>query len=310
MQPLTRILTQILTSARRALKAPLGKPKRKTAWNIGIAEGDFQDFFLSSSPRTIHWLPPRADGFRADPFGVVRNGRRFVFYEFMPFIPRAGETKRKGVINMLELSEDLRILQEKTVLETDAHLSFPFVFAFDGAVNLLPESGKSGKLTLYRFESFPDRLAVAAVLLDLPAIDPVVFRHQERWWLFYGDRRVGSAKKLFIAYADSPLGPWRPHAGNPVKKGLAASRNAGAVFHRDGKLYRYTQNCSVRYGGSVVLCEITVLTPQAFHEEAIKEIFPDTPEFREYTDGFHHISPFGSRTLIDGRRLRADADHV
>lgn len=51
-------------------------------------------------------------------------------------------------------------------------------------------------------------------------------------------------------HSDSPLGPWQPHARNPVARGGRASgfRNGGRLVVHDGRLLRFGQDCGATYG--------------------------------------------------------------
>jgi len=129
-------------------------------------------------------------------------------------------------------------------------------------------------------------------------VDPTLFQHEGRWWLLCSSRHQGSLHNLFIWYADTLLGPWRPHDGNPVKNDVRSSRPAGTPFAHEGHLYRPTPDCSRTYGARVVLNRINKLTPEEFVEEAVREISPIAP----YSDGVHTLSSCGEMTLIDGKR--------
>lgn len=68
-------------------------------------------------------------------------------------------------------------------------------------------------------------------------------------------KRRGATKngELEVFYADTPLGPWRAHAANPVMNGdrRAGARMAGRVVPHDGKLLRFGQDCGATYGHKV-----------------------------------------------------------
>src|SRR5213596_456309 len=57
-----------------------------------------------------------------------------------------------------------------------------------------------------------------------------------------------------------PLGPWRPHPGNPVKVDVRSSRPAGGPFLFGGNLYRPAQDCSRTYGGGITINRVTHLS--------------------------------------------------
>ena len=83
-------------------------------------------------------LPPR-DRFYADPFVFERGGRSYLFFEEFPF------ATRKGIISCIEFDEQGFIGSPSVVLEATHHLSYPFVFDWEGQLYMLPESHDSGR---------------------------------------------------------------------------------------------------------------------------------------------------------------------
>jgi hypothetical protein len=68
----------------------------------------------------------------------------------------------------------------------------------------------------------------------------------------------------------------------------------------DGALYRPAQDCSVTYGGAVVINRIERMTPEEFSEQVVTRLAPaaDGP----YPHGLHTLSSAGNVTLVDGKR--------
>jgi hypothetical protein len=104
--------------------------------------------------------------------------------------------------------------------------------------------------------------------------------------------------------ADSPLGPFTPHPCNPVVADVRRARMAGRLFRHGGRLYRPAQNCTPQYGSSLVIHEVTALTPGAYREVPVQEIHPDWD--RRYV-GIHTINAAAGLSLIDLRRSRRSA---
>ncbi len=273
---------------------------KKPHWNIGLIEAAPFEFLMGKKSPQIKWLPELTTGFRADPFGCISGEKNFIFYEYYSY------RSQKGVINLLEMREDFTIAEERTILETENHLSFPFVFNVNETTYLLPESYKSGGIDLYEFQPFPASLKRVKRLVNAPGVDPVLYRHENLWWLFYSDHGHGSSSNLRILFTDDLLGKWHEHPKNPAKTGLSSSRNAGMIFQRNGHIFRVAQDCVRTYGAAVTLCQIQELTTDTFEETDIKKIEPLGSSFQNYPDGLHHVSAFGNNTLIDGNRLSND----
>ncbi len=63
------------------------------------------------------------------------------------------------------------------------------------------------------------------------------------------------------------LGPYIPHPGNPVKRGIDGTRPAGNFIEVDGNIYRPAQNCRKQYGDSMTVNKIIELDENKVVEE-------------------------------------------
>jgi hypothetical protein len=158
-------------------------------------------------------LPP-ADRFWADPFPVVSEGRQWIFFEEFPF--RAPH----GHISVLEIDAEGRVGPAQPVLHLDYHLSYPFVFNFEGEWYMVAETLSRRSVELFRARRFPDEWEyVGPMLSDVGAVDPTIEEIDGRWWLFIGVQLPGTLdpSALQLYHGPSPLGPWTPHRYNPVR---------------------------------------------------------------------------------------------
>jgi hypothetical protein len=211
---------------------------------------------------------------------------------------------KHGRIDLLRLGPDFSVAERRTVLAEPWHLSYPFVFAAEGEIWLLPEAFRSGRLTLYRAVDFPDRWEPAAVLaLDSPAIDATPLFHDGLWWLLYSPStdRLAKISRLHLAHAERLTGPWRVHPGNPVRIDISSSRPGGTPILVDGRLMMPMQDCTHTYGGAIRPLWIDRLDPDGFVAEPGPAIVaPDG--FAPTTEGLHTLSACGPVTLIDAKR--------
>lgn len=220
----------------------------------------------------MKFLAPSHTGFWADPFVAERNGRKFIFFEEL-----SPETHR-GHLAAMEVHEDGQIGEPINVLVRDQHLSYPFLFEYEGSLFMVPECGSSGRVEVLRCERFPDRWEPYAVLLDgVAAFDPTLVEHDGLWWMFVTIQHDGNSwnDELNLFYATDPFGEWAPHALNPVKLDVRAARPAGALFRENGKLYRPGQDCSGRYGRAISIHEVRRMTPDEYEEVEVRRISAD-----------------------------------
>ena len=131
-----------------------------------------------------------------------------------------------------------------------------FVRAAPPQTYMVPEGAGNGSVLAYRAEAegFPLRWRPEAVLLHGSFVDSTLFEWGGRWWMFTSPSEPGlGMERLHIYHAETPLGPWQPHARNPVMVApdRRGARQAGGLLKLDGQLFRFGQDGSVAYGHSV-----------------------------------------------------------
>jgi hypothetical protein len=236
---------------------------RKTAHHRPLTAGttlDLTDYSV---------LPDDGQRYYADPFLIEHNGEVLCFLEEYPY------ATNRGLISLTTLRPDGTASTPQPVLETSHHLSYPQVFRHGTDVYMLPELHQSGALILYRAERFPDRWQPVGPLIEEPLHDATLFAHGGRHWIAanaqgpLGARWGSSWDALNLYYADTLLGPWQPHPGNPVVIGAELARPAGPVIAEDGALYRPVQNCGTGYGVAMNLMRIDRLDPAGFAQTQV-----------------------------------------
>ena len=164
---------------------------------------------------------------------------------------------------------------------------------------MLPETRESGQVRLYRCIDFPGQWRFEKTLIDnVSAADPTLFTHNGKYWLFLSgvEWNASPDEELYLFTADSPMGPWKPHALNPVVADVRRARPAGAIINRDGELFRPGQDCSTSYGAGIVLNRIDSLTDTEYRETPVRKLF-----FNNF-EGAHTINHSEHFQCIDLRR--------
>lgn len=274
---------------------------RKDIWRTAIISAPIESIVGRGSLEglPLRWL--RDEGrfrFLADPFGIWRDDRLYLFAEAYDY------RDRRGLIDCIEFDRGLRFLARRTVLAEPWHLSYPFVFEADGETWMLPEAFRSGRLTLYRAAEFPHRWERAGELdLGCVPIDATPFFDGGLWWIFHAAANPRSARTsaLHLAYAERLTGPWHRHAANPVRNDRSSSRLGGTPFLLRGRPVLPVQDCSRTYGGAIQALAIDCLTPDRFSASLLARIEPP-PAAAPYTEGLHSLSAAGPVTLVDMKR--------
>jgi hypothetical protein len=270
---------------------------RHDGWGIGLIRADASVLLAGGTP-PIEWLPiDRRHGFAADPFLIEENGVLLCFFEALSY------ATDRGKICYVRIGEgDRRGLAVHVAIDAPYHLSYPYLLRHEGEILCIPEAGASGRVSVFAARSFPNDWYEKCTLIDgFAGIDPTIFEHDGRWWMLATDGRSGWNAELHIWYADDLFGHWRPHAGNPVKRGLAGTRPGGRPFSVEGRLYRPAQDCTVRYGRRLVINEILELSLQRFVEQTVSSVEPD--QRGPFPDGLHTANACGPVIAVDGNRL-------
>jgi len=215
---------------------------------------------------------PNHKGFWADPFVISWKGQTALFFEEMP----AGEVQ--GNIVVADFRSGGAPGEPRTIIERDYHLSYPFLFEYEGELFMTPESAEANKVEAHRCVEFPLKWESYSVLLDgIKAYDPTLIEHDGRWWMFVSVQNNGnsSADELHLFHADNPFSEWVPHPLNPVNTDVRSARPGGALYRKDGELFRPAQDCSVRYGYALSIQKILRMTEKDYEEEEVCRILPD-----------------------------------
>ena len=261
-------------------------------WSLLIHEGAPGEAPISR----FQALTPPKGHIWADPFLLSRNGRQFIFFEDMSY------AEGKGKIAVIEIKDGLP-RGYRRVIDAPYHLSFPFVFDFEGQPYIIPESQENNAIEVWRCQDFPDKWAKHCVLMDnVSALDTVLFFDDETWWMFTTLTRVKqfNGSELHVFYSDHPFSQsWQSHPQNPVVREARTGRMGGRVFRTAaGQIIRCAQDNRVQYGNGIVFCEVLCLTRDAYEERIVDEL---RPRWDPQIIGTHHIDSDGLLTVIDAR---------
>ena len=243
----------------RRLGPARGRPEH---WRLGLRREGEAAYTL---------LPHDASCFRADPFLFADNGCLWLFTEDYSY------ATGKGVIACEAVATAGAQAVSRTVLEEPFHLSYPLVLRHDGVIYMLPETSAAARVQLYRAAPFPERWVPDVVLLEgrrLADATPVF--HDGRWWLFAAANEDGGSSwdQLHLFHAPDLLGPWTPHAGNPVLIDAGAARPAGLMWHEDGVLMRPAQDCRTGYGAGLAICRVDRLDEGGYRQNVVRRVGP------------------------------------
>ncbi|BBO05260.1 hypothetical protein SG09_46100 [Bradyrhizobium ottawaense] len=271
-------------------------PHWHVGWRFNDGAGVWQTGDLSGPSWNV--LGDPGNHFYADPFPMTWQGRTFVFFEDLD------HRVEKGIISAIEFGDSGPTGEVVPVLEEPWHLSYPFLIEDGGDLWMIPESSIHGDVALYKCVRFPDKWERHATLLSgLELADVTITRHNGLHYLFgaWRDGTGGYSDSLAIYYAEHLLGPWLPHASNPVLIDRASTRPAGNFVTINDQLWRPVQNCADGYGAALALAEVIELSPTAF-KQVVRHSLKPGPVWPGRK--LHTLNRCGRLEVIDGSRVQ------
>ena len=230
-------------------------------WSIGIYKGD-SPYNLSPAAQVPNLTRASVTDvpttFVADPF-MIHKGSWHMFFEVLT---RAN----KGEIGLATSDNGLDWSYRQIVLRESFHLSYPYVFEWQNAYYMIPETLGANAVCLYEADDFPTRWSLKAKLIEGQCADPSIIRFGERWWLFTCSTPY-QHDTLRLYFADELTGPWREHPKSPlIRNDKCRARPAGRVLRLDDKLIRFAQDCVPLYGSRVRAFDVIELTTTHYVE--------------------------------------------
>jgi hypothetical protein len=276
-------------------------------WSIGIYTGDspFELRAPANKPNPVVTAADVTDKpaeFVADPFMLHSKGRWHMFFEVLN-----RETQR-GVIGLATSDDTFTWSYQQRVLEEPFHLSYPYVFEWQGEHYMVPETLGASALCLYKADDFPTRWSLQQRLIEGLHADPSIVRFADLWWMFTCTQPYGH-DILRLYFARDLVGPWKQHPRSPlITNDKSRARPAGRILQVGRRLVRFSQDCAPNYGTSVRAFEINELTRDAYVEKE----HPNSPVLSRSghgwnATGMHHVDAHRQDdgqwiACVDGRR--------
>ena len=232
-------------------------------WSIGIYTGDspFQLREVDHNPvlRNTDVTDIQAE-FVADPFMLHKDGRWYMFFEVL------NRETQLGVIALATSDDGFSWTYDQVVLAEPFHLSYPYVFEWQGERYMIPETLGASALCLYKADEFPTRWSRQQKLIEGAHADPTIVRYEDLWWTFTCTRPY-QHDVMRLYFARDLAGSWKEHPRSPlIVNDKSRARPAGRILQLDGHLVRFAQDCVPDYGTRVRAFEISNLTPETYVE--------------------------------------------
>ena len=267
-------------------------------WTIGVAEFDSETILDPKAKLSIHWVKHNnKDSWFADPF-ILSETEDYIYILVEEFI----YSRNKGRISKLMVNRHNWMLEQiEPVIELSTHLSFPIFYREYGQVYIYPESTKTGKLTLYKYDESTGEVIPIRDLCMAPLADAVIWQLREKRVIAATTAPNDNGKVLDIY-------PFREEAPlereGPVERILfpeRIARNAGMPFEIQGRLFRPAQNCAKRYGECVLIQELI----ESDNGLKFKEVNRFYSPLLNYKVAFHTFNVFENKYVaVDAEGMR------
>lgn len=237
-------------------------------WSIGIfnATDPLKPQSYKSNPvLTVSQVNDICGGFVADPFLFFLNEKYYLFFEVLNTVNNLGE------IGLATSTDGKKWNYEKIIMKSRFHLSYPFIFAHNNVIYMIPECQTSGKVTLYKAHNFPFEWTPISDILLGSHVDSTLVYFNGIFYLFtYKLAEKESDSSLEIWYSDELDKGWKSHPGNPISFGdKFPSRPGGRILNIGNDLYRFVQDNSEYYGKQIYCLKITELSKKSFKQKFI-----------------------------------------
>ena len=285
-------LARYLAMQGRRIVRRLGRRlwRRRGSWHVLVAREPWTEADLTLATE----LKAAPGTWIADPFLFLWNDRTYCLVE--EYVTHL----KRGRIALFDLTEG-HGMRLGVVIEEEFHLSFPFVFKYEGTLFVCPESAEARQIRVYRCEGDHLKWSLSSILMEgVNAVDSILIPANGEWMLLTNIDESGSgdyATGLWAFRALNPLSDeWTPDPCNPVVTQSASIRNGGLVW--DGEVtYRIGQVSNFdAYGSSIWIHRLAFSTEGKYVEQPHRLILPD---FHADIEGTHHMSSVGATTVVD-----------
>ncbi len=243
----------------------------------------------------------RAD-YVADPYMFREGGNWHLFFEVV------NENRSPdAAIGHASSKDGLDWQYTGIVLEKNAHTSYPFIWKWQGEYYMLPPTGKS--VELWHAKDFPTGWERKGTLIEEEYFthDPVIFRYNDRWWLFTSRENqdvMAFHSKELTASTDA----WTAHSANPVVEDRQwAARQGGRPVVINDTPHLFFQDVQYEYGDKIRAFKVNELTTDAYSDTEAAH----SPVLVGFGSGWnaikmHHYDPWalggdnGWRCAVDG----------
>lgn len=269
-------------------------PLYAESWNIAYrkcAEGTI----LHDEDTEFIVIPNNYRSWAADPFIFEYNENTYIFAELYDFI------KGRGVIGYSKFSEG-KFTTWKTILSKPYHLSYPYIFQHKNSIYMIPESGSTKKIIVYRAVKFPDLWEEKCVICEDTFVD-TSFIEKENQFIGLTYKPGKNSKQYFIQFDE------KFHLNYLIEQHQLEGKDArpgGRMYEEENQIIVITQDCNKTYGGGLLFFLYEYNDGKLVLKKSIKKLYPQMLNYSKnlLLDGIHTYSATKQYEVIDIKTRR------
>ncbi len=268
-----------------------------TDWQIAFADNTLEDI-VDGSPLKLHVMEhDYKDRWFADPFILDVTDT-----EILLLVECVTDDTRRGRIALLNVDkESYKLKNMFYVLDLPTHLSFPVIVRHNGHVYVYPESGESGSLDIYEFDSSKKSLVFQETIMDKALGDAIISDEFGDLYMFATENPDMNGRCLSI-YRRNADKSWT--LDEKVLFDDYVARMAGEFFKVGNKIYRPAQECNESYGHGLVIQE--VISPRESEDMKwhFREVCRMTSSLKRYPLCLHTLNAYKNVVVMDVKGYR------
>lgn len=210
-------------------------------------------------------------GWYADPFLFEYNDDIFLFAEYYSY------KLKRGIISVSKYNKTTDKFEKFTpIIVENYHLSYPVVFNYKGDVYMMPESGESNSLYMYKCKSFPNEWEkMPLAMSNIRLVDTTPYIKGDNFLalsLRISDPAYANGDLVLLKYDGSKFDII---SDKPLSSDMSFARPGGNFFSYEDVLYYPSQNCDGEYGKSLNIVKLSDGLDASFNYAIEDKVLPE-----------------------------------
>lgn len=237
----------------------------------------------------------------ADPFLYEVEDRHYLFVE------QYFTDKQRAGIGCYEIING-KAVNNRIIIDKPYHMSYPCVFNYKGKHYMIPETSANNTVDIYVADKFPDEWHLLKNLMTGEKyVDSTVYiKGNDYYVLTY--KKCTEGWKLVVFKLDMDCLTLELSSERIYKQNVG--RPGGFLFQEGNIIKRPAQDCSKKYGESLILYNVKTNFDEPYSEEIDSKITKQEIQFSQPFDRIHTLNRDSKYEVIDVFKEKFDLFHA